>query len=180
MTIFRIGLMASSLALASAAAAAAPDVLLDVTSASRDNQQGATVLWGGQIVSRSESDGQSCIEVAALPLDRKDGKPNFFGTRRQGPADGPRFIACGKALDPTAFVTGNLATVAGTLGPTQERACKEPGFRGSNPGGVKRQTAHGCMREVPVVAIADSRSWNNLHADGPPSLSQPMWPFDTR
>ncbi len=175
---FRIRLLALSLVLAAAEASAAPDVLQDVASASRDNHQGATVLWGGQIVGRSESNGQSCIEIAALPLCGKDGKPDSFATRRAQPAAGPRFIACGDALDPTAFAAGNLATVAGTLGPTQERPCKEPSSRGHIRGAIERQTANGCVRAVPVVAAADSRSWDNLPAGRPPLLLQPMYPFN--
>ncbi|MET0225293.1 MAG: Slp family lipoprotein [Dokdonella sp.] len=179
----RFGLLALSFALATAEAFAAQDVvrdavMLDVASAARDNHQGATVLWGGQIVSRSDANGQACIEVAATPLDRKDGKPDVFSRRAQLSA-GPRFIACGDALDSPAFAIGKLATLAGTLGPTQERPCSEPGTRGSiSRGALERQTANGCVREVPVVAVADSRSWNDLRAGRQPQLLQPMYPFN--
>ena len=138
------------------------NVLTDPGVAARGGHEGATVLWGGRIVERKAEEGKNCIEVAAFPLRKGDGRPQTLSKREEG----QRFLACqADAFDATKFAIGNQATVTGVVGSIEQRI-----FAGScnsvmdakgrvDPGSYRTATSKGCEVSIPLVTVADSRAW---------------------
>lgn len=156
-------LLTAALALAAMdllAADGRPDaVMADPALAVGGAHEGATVLWGGRIVDRSDDHAQDCLEVAAAPLDRRTGRPLADG-------NGQHFYACSESrFDATRYAIGRSVTVAGTLGPVQERIVPgscwgDPTIRGHDHFGTQRMpTIRGCKLDIPVVAVSDSRAF---------------------
>jgi starvation-inducible outer membrane lipoprotein len=141
-----------------ASAAESPPVMLDVASAVDGTHQGATVLWGGTIKGRLMDGQQACLRVEAARLGTRDGKP-----RSDSPA-GQLFYACSEqGFDDSKYAEGRLVTVAGTLGPVQERKVQgivcQPDMSALAYGSKVVPGQDGCVVLVPVVAVVDSRSW---------------------
>jgi hypothetical protein len=114
-------LIALSFGIALAEASAADPIFLDVASAARDDHQGATVLWAA--AGSSAAANRTVTPASKWPRCRS-------GERRQARFVRPQSRTAlvrttlhrrGDGLDPTAFATGNLATVAGTLGRSGDR-----------------------------------------------------------
>lgn len=147
---------------AAAADDANANVLTDAGVAARGGHEGATVLWGGRIVDRSVEGGKACIEVAAFPLRKGDGRPQTQSKRDEG----QRFLACqAEAFDASKFAIGNQATITGVLGGIQQRvvpgSCKNVvDAKGRmDPGSYRTTSDKGCEVRIPMVEVADSRAW---------------------
>ncbi|MGH8171865.1 MAG: Slp family lipoprotein [Rhodanobacteraceae bacterium] len=141
---------------------AAANVLTDPGVAARGGHEGATVLWGGRIVDRTVENGKACLEVAAFPLRKGDGRPQTQSKRDEG----QRFLACqADAFDAMKFAIGNQATVTGVLGSIEQRvvtgSCKNVvDSKGRmDPGSYRTATSKGCEVSIPLVTVADSRAW---------------------
>jgi starvation-inducible outer membrane lipoprotein len=138
------------------------NVLTDPALAARGGHEGATVLWGGRIVERTAAEGKNCIEIAAFPLRKGDGRPQTLSKREEG----QRFLACqADAFDAAKFAIGNQATITGVVGSIEQRvfegSCKNvTDAKGrADPGSHRAATAKGCEVSIPLVAVADSRAW---------------------
>lgn len=171
-----IGWSVAIMGLTCVGAAIAQAGFVDVASAAHTNHQGTTVLWGGRVVARDSSNGQPCIEVAALPLDAKDGKPNPM---RQTGIQQAHFYACGDSLSTGNVTFGKLVTVAGTLGATQERRSPRKACMATTGPRINRRVdVDACVLQIPVVAVSDSRAWQDLKPGRQPALLQPAYPFN--
>lgn len=140
-----------------AGASDTPKVMLDVASAVDGTHQGSTVLWGGKILGRYDESGQTCLEIGASTLGIRDGRPREAGALR-----GQRFYACSDAgFDESKYAKGQLATVAGTLGAVQERRLRGGSCATVYEGAGSRKVDgdDGCLIQIPVVVVADSRAW---------------------
>ncbi|MEO5625800.1 MAG: Slp family lipoprotein [Dokdonella sp.] len=153
-----IGLCASLIA--SGADPATSKVFSSPAEGAKGTFEGATVLWGGRIFERETIDAQNCVGVVAFPLSRKDARPD---TRAQ---PGQVFYACSSAaLDANDYAAGRQVAVAGTVGPVRERVigrtCMHlPGNANlSYRGTTVEQIAGRCRARLPVVFIADGRTW---------------------
>ena len=160
-----LALSAIALLLAAGVAFAADEqkvaVLTDPGVAARGGHEGATVLWGGRIVDRKVDDGRACIEVAAFPLRKGDGRP-----QTQSQREGQRFLACQDApFDASKYAVGNQATVTGVVGSVQQRvvvgSCRNVmDSKGRvDPASYRTATSKGCELSIPQVNVADSRAW---------------------
>jgi hypothetical protein len=132
-------------------------VLTDPAVAARGGQEGAAVLWGGRIVVRTTETGKTCLEVAAFPLRKGDGRPQTESRR-----EGQHFFACqADAFDATSYAVGNQATVTGTLERIVSVSCHDPsnGRGVLDRGSLRKTTSKGCELSIPSVLVTDSRSW---------------------
>ena len=117
-------------ALLSLAACATPDALRgEFASVSPKDAAAAggtasgPVRWGGTLLSMSNKNDQSCMEILGRPLD-SSGRP------QRTDRDLGRFIACAPGFkDPEVYKTGRVVTVVGTLGGIEERKVGEFPYR---------------------------------------------------
>lgn len=136
--------------------------LLDPAVALDGRHDGAAVLWGGRVFVRSENAGDHCLEIAALPLRPDDGRP--IGRDRM--IEGQHFIACGPAgFASAAHPVRSYLTIAGTVrGIEQHIVARRCDYLVDHAGhqdygSAREPLDHGCKLTLPVVDVADSRSW---------------------
>jgi outer membrane lipoprotein len=80
-----------------------------VLDAQQGGYEGERVRWGGTIVSTTPSRDRTCMEIVALPLDRR-ARPRFFNESLG------RFIACAPGFyDPKVFEEEREVTVIGVI-----------------------------------------------------------------
>lgn len=151
--------------------AAASKVFSSPAVAARGGFDGTTVLWGGRIFERDNTDGQNCVGVVAFPLSRKDARPDT----RSNP--GQVFYACSsEALDAGDYAVGRQIAVAGKVGPIRKRIVSRSCARlplGANV--TYRATAvdqveEGCSASMPVVLITDGKTWPDPPVAHPPEF----------
>ncbi len=89
---------------------------LTVAQAQTQGTSGERVRWGGEIVSTTPQNNETCVEVVSKPLDRQ---------ARPIPTDetSGRFLACAPGFyDPAIYAPGREVTAVGTLeGPTSAK-----------------------------------------------------------
>jgi starvation-inducible outer membrane lipoprotein len=159
--IISLGIAGAVGATAAVAANSKPGLVFSSpTEAVRGVHEGATVLWGGIIFARQDETTQHCVAVVSYPLERKNGRPITTAP------SGQVFYACSNAaLEWGDYAVGRQLAVAGTLGPNQERVighrCATNLLAGPHnfAGSSLTQTTAGCIADIPVVAIADGRTW---------------------
>jgi hypothetical protein len=138
--------------------AAASTPLLDPAVALDGRHDGATVLWGGRVFARTDS---RCLEVAALPLRSTDGRP----VGRDRVREGQHFIACGDGFGSTSHPVRSYVTIAGTVHGVEQRVvrahCGNVIYADGRQdyGSSRREVEHACELALPIVDVADSRSW---------------------
>jgi outer membrane lipoprotein len=103
-----VSLLLGMAACASRAPSAAPWSRVSVLRAQQENLVGERVRWGGDIVSVTLGEQDTCFQVISRPLTR-DGRP-----RDTGQTSG-RFIACAPGVYPRGLYEGQEITVVGTL-----------------------------------------------------------------
>lgn len=144
-----------------AAYAGGSQVVADPAIAAKGGHQGAAALWGGRIVAKTKDHGETCIEVAAYPLRRSDGRP----LTQSGPG-GQHFLAChASAFESGDYSIGKQATVAGVVGPLVERGTRvscgpdaDVRDRLENRGN-RADAANRCDSPLPTLTVTDSRAW---------------------
>ena len=96
---------------------------LTVREAQVEQHDGATVRWGGTLISAQPQKDQTCFEIASFPLDAQ-ARP-----QRSDDSAG-RFIACGRGFyEPTVYTPGRDITVAGALNGTITRRVGQYDYR---------------------------------------------------
>lgn len=84
---------------------------------------GAKVRWGGRILSVAPEEARTCLQVLALPLDRR-GRPDSDGE------PGKRFLACrDEFIDPAGLPVDRHVTVTGSLRDFEHRAVGDYDYR---------------------------------------------------
>lgn len=111
--------------------------------------QGARVQWGGEIVSISNHEQSTIIEVLSYPLAR-DGLPNSY----QKPT-GRFVLRRGAFLEPQDYAPGRMLTVVGTIR------------------GVTRRSVGDAELVVPLVSAEQLQLWDDQYG----SRSRPRFGF---
>ncbi len=92
--------------------------------AQTENATGQRVRWGGEIISTTPHQNETCIEALGRALDNDTGRP-ISSDDTQG-----RFIACAQGFyDPSVYAKGREMTVVGTLSEAVNKKIGEYDYR---------------------------------------------------